>query len=434
MASGVLQRKYQAVPSLTVGVRPETPRADRTIWLRLAVGVLAGCVWLGAWPIADREEAWRQDLKYLETELAGHQKDFAKLYPHFHVEVEGLRGEVGKLSDAEIVLRVMKMVASAKVGHNIVYLPARKLGFQPIPLMLAWYSDGLAVGAASAEYASALGTHVVRIGSMTPEQVLAAVGPYISHENDASLRDQSNRYMQMICILKSVGAADSSDQVVFTLAKPGGEPFTITVAPAAGAKRISMFDGLKIALPLYRKQPDLNYWYEYLEDSQALYIQYNRCVNDPKLPFADFVKNVFAFADAHPVKRAVVDLRLNPGGDSRVIGPLMSGLKGRGALRSHVYVLIGPRTFSSAQMAAVDFRHELHATLVGEPTGEKLNGYGEIKVLTLPGSGLKMQYSTKFFHLGKDDEDALEPDFKASMSLSDALAGRDPVLEAALRR
>lgn len=400
-------------------------------FVRLALGVLLGCAWLGA--VGDRGASWQQDLKSLETELSGHQKDFAKLYPRFHLEIEGLRGDIGKLSDADIVLRVMKMVASANVGHNIVYLPARQLGFQPIPLMLAWYSDGLAVGAASAEYASALGTHVVRIGSMTPEQVLAGVAPYIAHENDASLRDQSNRYMQMINVLKSVGATDSSDKVEFTLAKPGGETFTITVAPAAGAKRISMFDGLKVPLPLYRKKPEVNYWYEYLEDSQALYLQYNRCVNDPKLGFGDFARDFFAFADSHPVKRVVVDLRLNPGGNSRVIGPLMSGLKARAPLRSHIYVLIGPRTFSSAQMAAVDFRHELHATLVGEATGEKLNGYGEVKVLTLPNSGLKMQYSTKFFHLGKDEEGALEPDVKASTSLREALAGRDPVLEAALR-
>jgi len=198
-------------------------------------------------------------------------------------------------------------------------------------------------------------------------------------------------------------------------------------------KRISIYEGLHVPIPLYRKRLDSYYWYEYLEDSQALYIQYNRCANDPKLVFAEFAQDLFAFADSHPVKRVVVDLRLNPGGNSEVVRPLMSGLKTRKGLQSNVYVLIGPRTFSSAQMAAVDFRRELHAILVGEATGEKLNGYGEVRPLTLPNSGLKMQYSTKFFHLGKDDESALKPDVLAAATLSDALAGRDPVLEAALQ-
>jgi Peptidase family S41 len=382
----------------------------------------------------DREALWRQDLKFMESEFAAHQLDFGKLYPRFHEEVVELQGEAGKLSDSEMVFRVMKMVSSANVGHNIVFLPARQLGFQPIPFMLAWYSDGLAVAAASADYAAAIGTHVVRIGSMTPEQVLAAVAPYIAHENDTALRDQSTRYMQMLNVLRQVGAADSSANVVFTLAKPGGEPFTLSVPPAEpGMKRISMFEALKIPLPLFRKQPDAFYWYEYLADSEALYIQYNRCKNDPKLAFKEFAKDLFAFADSHPVKRVVLDLRLNSGGDSRVLEPLKNGLKSRAKLRANVYVLIGPRTFSSAQMAAVEFRHDLHAKLVGEATGEKLNGYGEVRVLTLPNSGLKMQYSTKCFHLGKDDDSGLEPDVRVSSTLGDALAGRDPVLDAALR-
>jgi hypothetical protein len=395
--------------------------------------VFALLVSLPARGAEDREALWQQDLKFMEAEISGHQLDFGKLYPHFHEEMAALQGEAGKLSDAEIVLRVMKMVASANVGHNIVFLPGPKLGFQAIPMMLAWYADGLAVASAAPDYASALGTHVVRIGSMTPEQVLAAVGPYISHENDTALRESSNRYLQMVSVLKQVGATDSNDKVELTLAKPGGEPFTLSVPAGSAGKRVSMFEGLNIPLPLYRKQPDSFYWYEYLADFQALYIQYNRCKNDPKLPFKEFSKNVFAFADSHPVKRVVLDLRLNPGGSSRVIGPLKSGLRARQALRSNVYVLIGPRTFSSAQMAAVEFRHDLHATLVGEATGEKLNGYGEIRVLKLPNSGLSMQYSTKYFRLGQEDGSALEPDVKAAATLGDALAGRDPVLEAALR-
>ena len=396
---------------------------------------LAGLLLLAAiLPADDRDAAWQQDLKFLESELTGHQLDFGKLYPHFHEEMAALQGDAAKLSDAEIVLRVMKLVASANVGHNIVYLPGPKLGLQAIPMMLAWYADGLAVASAAPDYAQAMGTHVVRIGSMTPEEVLAAVGQYISHENETGLRDQSNRYMQMVSILKQVGATDSIDKVVLTLAKPGGEPFTVTVPAGKGeGKRVSMYEGLNIPLPLYRRQPDSFYWYQYLEDSQALYIQYNHCKNDPKLAFKEFAKSVFAFADAHPVKRVVLDLRLNPGGDSRVIEPLKSGLKDRKALRSTVYVLIGPRTFSSAQMAAVEFRHDLHATLVGEATGEKLNGYGEVRMLKLPNSGLSVQYSTKYFRLGKEDGAALEPDVKAAATLGDALAGKDPVLEAALR-
>jgi C-terminal processing protease CtpA/Prc len=134
--------------------------------------------------------------------------------------------------------------------------------------------------------------------------------------------------------------------------------------------------------------------------------------------------------DAHAVDRVVLDIRTNSGGNSSVIAPLTAGLKARPTLRSRIFVLIGPETFSSGQLAAWEFRRQLGATLVGEPSGEALNSYGEVKVFTLPHSQLRVQYSTKYFRLGKDD--LLDPQIRVAATLEDVLAGRDPVLDAAL--
>jgi hypothetical protein len=129
----------------------------------------------------------------------------------------------------------------------------------------------------------------------------------------------------------------------------------------------------------------------------------------------------------------VIDLRQNGGGDSRVIGPLKSGLAARLKAIGHVYVLIGPMTFSSAVDNAMDLHRDLHATLVGEAAGGQPAGYGEIKTLTLPNSKIVVQYTTKFFGAAKGvDPLALNPDLGAPRLWADALAGRDPVLEAAI--
>ena len=98
-------------------------------------------------------------------------------------------------------------------------------------------------------------------------------------------------------------------------------------------------------------------------------------------------------------------------------------------------VLTGPATFSSALMAAMTLRDDLQARLVGEPPGERPNSYGEVRQLTLPHSQLVIQYSTKFFRMDrKGDPAALEPHVTVSRSIADFLAGRDTVLEAAMRR
>jgi hypothetical protein len=133
------------------------------------------------------------------------------------------------------------------------------------------------------------------------------------------------------------------------------------------------------------------------------------------------------------VDRTIVDLRLNGGGDSRIIQPLVKGLRDRRPLRARgrLFALVGPGTFSSGLLAALDFR-DLDAILVGEPPGAHLNSYGEVRPYTLPRSGLLIQYSTKFFELSKNGAEALLPDVTVTRSIADALAGRDPVLEAAL--
>ena len=402
---------------------------------------------------ADREAHWREDLQFFAQHFSSghctpsdlihnpiaafqpcHQADFAKLYPQpaFDNEIRAIEESIPSLTDSQIVLRLARLVATGNVGHTYVQLPSLGFGFRPLPLSLHWYSNELAILATTPQYTAALGTRVLRIGPLTPEQALAAVAPYISHENKNWLRTFSAGYLTKMGVLRQIGVVDADSSVKLTLAKPGGEPFSLAVMPREPEmKDIFAFDELHVPAALYRTHPNTYYWYEYLPESHALYVQYNSCENDPKQSFSDFTRGLFAFADAHPVERAIVDLRFNGGGNSRVIIPLKSGLRAR---HFPVFVLIGDATFSSAQDNAIEMRRELHATLVGQATGEKPNSYGEVRQLKLPNSGLKIRYSTEFFRLIKDgDPDALYPDIPVANSLEDALAGRDRTLDAALR-
>ena len=94
-----------------------------------------------------------------------------------------------------------------------------------------------------------------------------------------------------------------------------GEPFTLSVAPGDPAtwKIQGLYNTLQIPDPLFRKNADRFYWYEYLAAAKALYVQYASCQDDSKQLFADFTRDMFAFADCHPVERVIVDLRFNGG-------------------------------------------------------------------------------------------------------------------------
>lgn len=118
-----------------------------------------------------------------------------------------------------------------------------------------------------------------------------------------------------------------------------------------------------------------------------------------------------------------------------MIDPLIEGLQKRSQLsdKGRLYVLIGRGTFSSGMMAAVGFRQDFDAILIGEPSGSPPNEYGEVKTLILPNSKIEIRYTTKYFRLLEDsDPVSLEPDVLVQPSMADFLGGQDPVFGAAV--
>jgi hypothetical protein len=401
----------------------------------LAVVVMGLAIGLHA-QTTDRASQWRDDLDVLSRTLKSGEVAFAQRndVAAFDAEIDALKRNAATLTDAAITLRLMKLVAAAHDGHSHVNLPLFA-PFRRLPLTVQWYADGLAVMSASAEYSSALGLRVTRIGGMSPEEVLAAAAPYISHENESALRAESPGYLTTLELLQTIGAADATGRVKIAFAGAGGAPLELSVTPGSPVRwsLVDALDARHAPVAVRRKRPDQRYyWYEYLPDARAIYVKYDKCENDPALRFSAFAETVLAAADRQRVDRWIVDLRDNGGGSTRVVAPLVSGLAKR-APQPRVFVLIGGNTFSAGVDAAIDLKTRLRATLVGEPTGGRPNGWGNAKTVTLPHSGLRVQYSTAFFRTMRDaDPPALDPDMRASAALADVLAGRDPVLDVAL--
>jgi hypothetical protein len=391
-------------------------------------------------PPATREARWQEDLNYFATQFPERQKDFSKLYAKdkFDADLAAIRQSIPEVSDSEIIFALSKLVASAHSEHTVVWLPPTVL-YNRLPLTLYWYSDGLGVSSSTEEYRQLLGARVVRIGTMTPEQIESAAAPYIPYENEYNLHLESTNWMVETEFLKHLRLTGPDGRVEISVIKPDGEPLTLQVrglgpVQLRDAHFMTAEEGLGHPLPTIDKAHSTYYWYEYLPETKALYIQYNVCENDPKLPFGKFMGQVFAFADQHSIERTIVDIRFNPGGSSFTIAPLRSGLESRPALiaKGHLYVLIGRGTQSVALDATVDFRNRFHAILVGEPIGEKPNSYGERKLFTLPNSHVQIAYSTRSYNFVKGSvQDSVFPDIPVKRSIADAVAG-DPALEMAL--
>lgn len=390
---------------------------------------------------ASRQNRWKEDLDYFGRELPARHIQFEKIIPanKFEREVREIQRATPRLSDAEIILRLMRLTASLNVAHTRVGWPTGPLAFHHYPLGFYWFSDGLAVAAATPEHQQAVGARVLRMGRFTAREVQRAVAAFISHDNDAGLRGEGPTFMRVAELLQYLHIAQADGQLRLQLEQTNGRRFALQVAPAPEETHtnwVRLWDAWSVPRRLPAKSTDEFYWDQFLPETRTLYVQYNFCANAPGNSFADFARRLFACADTEAVQRMVVDLRGNGGGDSTVAEPLLEGLKARPALSAigHLYVLMGRGTCSSGMWAAVRLRQRFGARLVGELTGGKPNAYGDCRIVFLPNSGIEIRYSTKWFGLMSPyNPPGLEPDLRVSQSVKDCVAGRDPVLEVALR-
>ncbi|MGE0130128.1 MAG: peptidase S41 [Blastocatellales bacterium] len=386
-------------------------------------------------PELSREEKWREDLKYLAVELPKRHKNlfFKITRERFDREVAMISESVPKLSDSEIRLELWRLAAMIGDAHTRIHYGREKI----YPLGLYQFSDGVFVAATTEEYKAALGARLVKIGKTDVERAKKTVRSIIPVENESWFKQQFPNYLndpEILYLLKILPTADEGD---FTFKDRNGKLFVVklrAVSTKEQLKLIRPFDSPPGKTPLYLRNPEKYYWREYLADSKTLYLNYRRCANMSSLPFNKFAEAMLKFMDENPVERMVIDLRLNGGGNSAIFDPFIAALSKRRDVNQtgKLFVLIGRGTFSSAYLNALRLKRDTKAILVGEPTGQRPNAYGEVKTMTLPHSKLLVQYSTKYFKTVDGDPPALAPDILVGRSSWNYASGRDPVLERAL--
>ncbi len=97
-----------------------------------------------------------------------------------------------------------------------------------------------------------------------------------------------------------------------------------------------------------------------------------------------------------------------------------------------VYFLTGPFTFSSANMLADAVKNYKIAPLIGEPTGENTNDFGEVYTFELPNSKILMNATTAFdfgADCNKTSSSPVLPDLHIATNLTDKIYNKDPAVE-----
>ena len=190
------------------------------------------------------------------------------------------------------------------------------------------------------------------------------------------------------------------------------------------------------ATPLYLKNLDKIYYYEYLKDQKTVYVRHSQIMDDSIQSIPEFYKEVFDFIDTNEVEKLILDVRLNGGGNNYKNKPIVTGVIANKKINQpgKFMVIIGRRTFSACQNLVNELHTYTNAIFIGEPTAENINFYGDNSPVTLPNTKMNAYLSFAWWQDKPQWENrpALDPQIATGMTFEQYRTNQDPALEAAM--
>lgn len=397
-----------------------------------------------------RDEGWRHDLILLAREVKRKAYDPFRLVSEadFDAAVQKLHGSVPKLSDMQVIVEMRKLLRVLGDGHaRITGTDQHHELQQRLPLQFYLFEEGLYIIAAAPEHKGLLGVRVLRFGEQTVDQVMAALDVVICRDNEWWPREMAPHRMRELPLLHALGLTPESDQVELTVLDADGKtrPVHIAVDPSSPrpgtalpdpGRWLTYAETLSSPLPLYLKNRDAAYWFEYLPADLLIYFQFNSVRDEPEESLADFCERLFAFVEDSDVEKLVLDMRWNGGGNTFLELALLHRLIGCKKVnrRGKLFVIIGRATFSAAQNGATLIERHTEAIFVGEPSGSSPNFIGETIPITLPYSKLQLNVSDLYWQTSwpMDHRTWIAPLLYTPPTFAAYRENRDPALEAIL--
>lgn len=358
-------------------------------------------------------------------------------------EINGLIDQIPELTDAEIPLELNRVLALLGDAHSAVGVPYEKLfaiDFEE------FYEDGKVVLYTTMipqTNPELMYARLVAINGVSAEEIVDLLRAYIPSENEYwEVDNLSGIYFSSALIvraeaLRAVGVmGDKAESAVFTLETVSGETvdFSLDALTMDEWYQVPTYGGdfFTWETLMYRNYYESNYWYEYLEEEDTLYLRIHRFDEEEENRFDNFCLHLNEYLrDLGGVHKFVVDVRNNPGGYG-FYGPLIDVLNGE--FVEDTYILIDGGSFSQAVNAAAHLRAEVEgAQLIGTPAGQPPNFWGGVMGYEMRNSGTYFQMpNTYALNIEDHEGDTLMPDIIVYQTIEDYMEQIDTVLEAVM--
>jgi hypothetical protein len=410
----------------------------------------------------------REDLRYLREVWSHADRSLDEDERRsFNALVDATMAKVDSLSPSEFALEISRAVATAGNVHSQANIGTYLHG---IPVGYAWFADGLHIVRAEPGYQELLGARVERIGALTAAEARARVAPLISG-NEGRILSESAIRLRMLEVLHYIGAAREAHSVTLRLRlrdgrarnvvlggeqhpDPSKQPAWLALVPTTRDvpdRWVHVLDSVQQIPPLYRSVTNLDC--EWWQGDRVFYLRSNNVWGTEQNRYELFANLIgilqFEVAARRP-KYAIIDLRLNHGGDFFNTVSFAYALPKLLPPDGKIFVLVGPDTGSAAISTAAMLKGHApeRVRLVGGTLGDDPVFWSEGPRFTLPHSGIVVTSGAKKsdWESRCTDRDScywantvfgpdgisLEPAIRVAANFADYAAGRDPVLEAAL--
>jgi hypothetical protein len=374
---------------------------------------------------------WRQDVRTLAERLPKmHANAFFSLKKsEFDAEIAALYRLAATANGDEMFVGLKQITKSIGDGHTGMGDPSDR---RVMPIEIERFGDDFRVTAVGPGLDRALGARVVKIGSMPIARVWSRVLTLTSRAESQGFRDaDAPVFLARGYALHGLDIIPDRNHAVYTLKDNAGHLSDLDIRGLAPGQDVKM-KSIYRADALRYQRPDDGFWCNILPVSQAVYCNW-RSYEDLR---AKAAKMFTLIGKSYP-RKLILDMRDNGGGDNTVgFSEIIKPIKARADLnaRGHLYVLIGPLTFSAAMNNAVQFQDETNAILVGQTIGERPNSYQEPRQFHLPNSHLVVRASTRWYAFRKKGPNKVAPDKEIVPSWRDVVNGRDAVLDWVLNR
>lgn len=349
-------------------------------------------------------------------------------HTEFLQDINALISDIGILTDYEILFALEKAVAKLSDLHSSVSLELEN--YYPLWLEPFRTEEGVQFRAVMVpgDHEELAYARLLAVNGVLTGKIARKLDAYNSFENRYAAMD-SQRIMVYAETLDVLGVTNGIWGADFTFELLDGSIQTVYLSPFTGLGLVSyMLEDTDVLL--YRDSSS-DYWWEYVEEDQLLYVRFNRIYEDRNLAYSSFIKQLKEHIQAVPeTERVVFDFRNNPGGYfhanlSHYISSFLNQLEGQKS-----YVLFDYSSYSSAIWLSSNLRQMTENTLfVGTPGGQPANFFASVHTYTMPNSGHEFYMSDCMWITDETDGgDALMPDAVVWQTLEDYMIGVDTAL------